>query len=162
MAIINVRGELNTSIENVLQDSTCALMRMRMVDFHPSVVFVHQNCDPSSKEKNLTGRHTFMKAMDEVVSTQARMIQKQDLFTCFHDVVDISLDDEKSDFIYFPQFLEGSPPMSPPSRDYSESCSNLTSYIITKMQENFEKYKKAHTFQELAEKIELVWKGVLE
>ena len=162
LAIINVRGELPTNIENFLQVSTCALMRMSMVDFHPSVVFVHQNCDPSSKEKNLTGRHTFMKVMDEAVCTQARLNQKQDLFTCFQDVVDISLDDEKSDFIYFPQLLEGSPPMSPPSRDYSESCSNLTCYIITKMQENFEKYKKAHTFQEFAEKVELVWKGVLE
>ena len=162
LAIINVRGELPTNIENFLQVSTCALMRMSMVDFHPSVVFVHQNCDPSSKEKNLTGRHTLMKVMDEAVSTQARLNQKQDLFSCFQDVVDISLDDEKSDFVYFPQLLEGSPPMSPPSRDYSESCSNLTSYIITKMQENFEKYKKSHTFQEFAEKVELVWKGVLE
>ena len=162
LAMVNVRGELPTNIENFLQVSTCALMRMSMVDFHPSIIFVHQNCDPSSKEKNLTGRHTFMKVMDEVVSTQARLNQKQDLFTCFQDVVDISLDDEKSDFVYFPQLLEGSPPMSPPSRDYSESCSNLTSYIITKMQEKFEKYKKAHTFQEFAEKVELVWKGVLE
>ena len=162
LAIINVRGELPTNIENFLQVSTCALMRMSMVDFHPSVVFVHQNCDPLSKEKNLTGRHAFMKVMDEAVSTQARLNQKQDLFTCFQDVVDISLDDEKSDFVYFPQLLEGSPPMSPPSRDYSESCSNLTSYIITKMQENFAKYRKAYTFQEFAEKVELVWKGVLE
>ena len=76
LAIINVRGELPTNIENFLQVSTCALMRMSMVDFHPSVVFVHQNCDPSSKEKNLTGRHIFLKEMDEAVSTQARLIQK--------------------------------------------------------------------------------------
>ena len=77
-------------------------MRMSMVDFHPSVVFVHQNCDPRSKEKNLTARHKFMKEMDEAVSTQARLIQKQDLFSCFQDVVDISLEDEKNDFVYFP------------------------------------------------------------
>ena len=66
-----------------------------MVDFHPNVVFVHQNCDPSSKEKNLTARHNFMKVMDEVVSTQAKLIQKQDRLSCFQDVVDISLSDEK-------------------------------------------------------------------
>ena len=76
LAIINVMGELPTNIENFLQVSTCALMRMSMADFHPSVVFVHQNCDPSSKEKNLTGRHIFLKEMDEAVSTQARLIQK--------------------------------------------------------------------------------------
>ena len=87
LAIINVRGEVPTNIENFLQVSTCALMRMSLVDFHPSVVFVHQNCDPTSKEKNLSGRHSFMKVMDKVVSTQAKLIQKQDRFSCFQDVV---------------------------------------------------------------------------
>ena len=162
LAIINVRGEVPTNIENFLQVSTCALMRMSMVDFHPSVVFVHQNCDPSSKEKNLTGRHSFMKVMDEVVSTQAKLIQKQDRFGCFQDVVDISLKDEKNDFVYFPQLLEGAPPMSPPSGNYSEACSDLTSYVLNKMQENFESFNNAQTLQEFAEKIKLVWNGVLE
>ena len=162
LAIINVRGELPTNIENFLQVSTCALMRMSMVDFHPSVVFVHQNCDPSSKEKNLTGRHTFMKEMDKAVSTQARLIQKQDLFSCFQDVVDISLEDEKNDFVYFSHLLEGSPPMSPPSVNYSKSCANLTTYILGKMNENFQKHKNAQTLQKIAKKIKVVWKGVLE
>ena len=162
MAIINVRGELPINIENFLQVNTCALMRMSMVGFYPSVVFVHQNCDPSSKEKNLTGRYTFMKVMNEAVSTQARLIQKQDRFSCFQDVIDISLEDEKNDFVYFPQLLEGSPPMFPPSGDYSESCSNLTRFILNKMKTNFEKYGNAQTLQEFAEKIKVVWKGVLE
>ena len=162
LAIINVRGEVPTNIENFLQVSTCALMRMSMVDFHPSVVFVHQNCDPSSKEKNLTGRHSFMKVMDEVVSTQAKLIQKQDRFGCFQDLVDISLKDEKNDFVYFPQLLEGAPPMSPPSGNYSEACSDLTNYVLNKMQENFERFNNAQTLQEFAEKIKLVWNGVLE
>ena len=162
LAIINVRGELPTNIENFLQVSTCALMRMSMVDFHPSVVFVHQNCDPSSKEKNLTGRHKFMQEMDETVSTQARLIQKQDLFSCFQDVVDISLEDDKNDFVYFPQLFEGSPPMSPPSGDYSKACSNLTMYLLSKMRTNFEKHKYAQTLQAIAEKIKVVWNGVLE
>ena len=162
LAIINVRRELPTIIENFLQVSTCAVMRMSMADFHPSVVFVHQNCDPSSKEKNLAGRHTFMKEMDEAVSTQAKLIQKQDQFSCFQDVVEISVEDEKNDFVYFPQLLEGSPPMSPPSGDYSVSCLNLTSYILSKMKTNFEKYNNAQTLQEFAEKIKVAWNGVLE
>ena len=162
LAIINVRGEVPTNIENFLQVSTCALMRMSMVDFHPNIVFVHQNCGPSSKEKNLTARHNFMKVMDEVVSTRAKLIQKQDRLSCFQDVVDISLSDEKNDFIYFLQLFEGAPPMSPPSSNYSEACSNLTNYILDKMQENFERFNNAQTLQEFAEKIKLVWNGVLE
>ena len=135
---------------------------MSMVDFHPSVVFGHQDCDPSTKEKNLTGRHSFVKVMDKVVSTQANLIQKQDRFSCFQDVVDMSLSDEKNDFGYFPQLSEGSPPMSPPNSNYSETCSNLTNYIFDKMQENFERFNNAQTLQEFAEKIKLNWNGVLE
>ena len=160
LAIINVKGELPTNIENFLQVST--LMMMSMADFHPSVVFVHQGCDTSSKERNLAARHFFMKEMDKAVSTQARLIQKQDRFSCFQDVVEISLEDEKNDFVYFPHLFEGSPPNSPPSGDYSESCSNLTRYILCKMKANFEKYNNAQTLQEFAEKIKVVWNGVLE
>ena len=160
LAIINVRGEVPTNIENFLQVSTCALMRMSMVNLHPSVVFVHQNCDPSAEQKNLEGRHIFMKAMDKAVSVQAELIQKQDRFSCFEDVIDISL--EKNDFVYFPQLLEGSPPMSPPNGDYSKSCSNLTRYILSKMKTNFENYNHAQTLPEFAEKIKFVWNGVLE
>ena len=162
LVIINVRGEVPINIENFLQISTCALMRMSMVDFHPSVVFVHQNCDPSSKEKNLTGRHSFMKVMDEVVSTQAKLIQKQDRFGCFQDVVDISLRDEKNDFVYFPQLFEGAPPMSPPSCNYSKACSDLKNYILNKIQENFKRFNNVQTFHEFSKKIKLVWNGVLE
>ena len=162
LAIINVKGELPTNIENFLQVSTSALMRMSMVDFHPSVVFVHHNCDPSCQEKNLTERLKFMKVMDEAVSTQARLIQKQDEFSCFQDVVDISLKDEKSDFFYFPNLLEESPPMSPPSGGYSKACSDLTTYLLFKMEKKFEKDKKAQTFETIAERIKRVWNGVLQ
>ena len=62
----------------------------------------------------------------------------------------------------FPQFLEGSPPMSPPSGDYSKSCSNLTRYILSKMKENFKKHKNVKTTKQFAEKIKKVWTGVLE
>ena len=48
-ALINVREELPTNIEYFLQISTCALMRISKVDFHPNVVFVHRNCFCSSE-----------------------------------------------------------------------------------------------------------------
>ena len=62
----------------------------------------------------------------------------------------------------FPQLLEGSPPVSPPSGDYSKSCSNLTRYILSKMKENFKKHKNVKTTKQFAEKIKKVWTGVLE
>ena len=62
----------------------------------------------------------------------------------------------------FPQLLEGSPPVSPPSGDYSKSCSNLTRCILSKMKENFKKHKNVKTTKQFAEKIKKVWTGVLE
>ena len=149
-------------MENFLQVSTCALVRMSMADFHPSVVFVHQGCDPSSKEKNLTVRHSFIKVMDKAVSTQAILMQKQHRFSCFQDVFDISLEDEKNHFVYFPLLFEDVSSMSPPSGGYIKSCSNLTRFILSKMKTNFEKYGKSQTLPEFAEKIKVIWKGVLE
>ena len=58
----------------------------------------------------------------------------------------------KNVIFHFPQLFEGSSPVSPPSGDYSESCSNLTSYNLSKIKENFKKYNNVQTLQKLAEK----------
>ena len=162
LAIINVNGENPINIENFLQISITALMRMTLVEFHPSVIFVHQNCDPTAKMKNITGRHNFMKVMDDAVSAQTEIFQTQNKFSCFRDIVDISLEDDKNDFIYFPPLFEGAPPMSPPSGNYSKSCSDLTRHIFNKMKENFEQISNPQTLRGFAERVKLVWRGVLE
>ena len=159
LAIINVNGENPINVENFLQISITALMRMKEVEFHPSVIFVHQNCDPTAELKNITGRHNLMRVMDDAVSAQTEIFQMQNKFLFFQDIVDISLED---DFIYFPQLFEGAPPMSPPSGNYSKSCSDLTSHILNKMKEKFERINNLQTLGDFAEKVKLVWKGVLK
>ena len=162
LAIINVNGESPMNIENFLQISITALMRMTLAEFHPSVIFVHQNCDPTAKIKNITGRHNFIKVMDDAVSAQTEIFETKKKFSCFQDIVNISLKDDKNDFIYFPQLFEGAPPMSPPNGKYSKSCSDLTEHIFNKMKENFERVNNPQTLRGFAEKVKLVWKGVLE
>ena len=132
------------------------------MQFRPSVVFVHQNCDPTSEIKNMTGRHSFMKIMDNAVSDQVKLIRKNDEFSCFQDVVDVSLEDSKSDFIYFPLFLEDVALMSSPGRDYSLSCFNLRSYILNKMEKQGKQFNHLQTFRRFAKKVEIIWNGVLE
>lgn len=154
-----MRGELPTNIENFLQISTCALMRMSRVDIYPSVVFVHQNCDSSSKEKNLTNRESFIRDMDETVVTHARLNQMEGRYKCFQDFVNMS---RENDFFYFPQLLEGAHQMSPPSQGYSYCCSSMVSYILSKMLDNFKKNKITQNFTEFSEKFERIWNGVLQ
>ena len=159
MALINMRGELPTNMENFLQISTCALMRMSSVDIYPSVAFVHQNCDPSSKVKNISNREAFIQSMDEAVVTQAALNQMQDRYKCFQDVVDMSME---NDVFYFTQLLEGAQCMSPPSQGYSSCCSSMVSYVLSKMHGNFKKTKITQTFIQFSEKVERVWDGVLQ
>ena len=162
LAIINVRGENPIDTENFLQVSITAIMRMTLSQFYPSVVFVHQNCDPTSETKIMTGSYSFMKLMGNAVSDQAKLIGKDDKFSCLQDVVDVSLEDGKSDFVYFPPFLEGGAPMSPPSGDYSLSCLNLRSYILNKMEKQGRRLNHLQTFRSFAKKVEIIWNGVLE
>lgn len=159
MALVSMRGELPTNIENFLQISTCALMRMSRVDIYASVVFVHQNCDSSSKEKNLTNRESFIRDMDETVVTHARLNQMEGRYKCFQDFVNMS---RENDFFYFPQLLEGAHQMSPPSQGYSYCCSSMVSYILSKMLDNFKKNKITQNFTEFSEKFERIWNGVLQ
>ena len=159
LAIINVFGESPIGIEDFLQVSITALMRMNLAQFHPSVVFVHQNCDPSSETRDIKGRYSFMKTMDNVVSDHAKLIQKSDKFSCFQDVVDVYLED---DFVFFPPFLEGAAPMSPPSRDYSLSCFDLRSCILSKMEKQGKRFNHLQTLRSFSKKVEVIWNGILE
>ena len=156
LTIINVMGELPTNVENFLQISTCALMRMNMVDFHPSCIFVHQNCGSSSKDKNYDSRIAFMKMMDQAVVTQAKLNKTHNRFNSFQDVVNISLE---KNFFYFPQFLDSSSSMAPMSSEYISACENLKKFIS---KEFLEKNTITQTFDDFTNKLQLVWNGVLE
>ena len=159
LALMNVRGELPLNLENFLEVSTAALMRMNKAKCHPNALFVHQNCDPSAGEKNISTKDTFIKRMNAAVQTQAAGFQMQDIFLGFTDIVNISIND---DFFYFPQLFEGTPPMAPPSYKYSMACSKLVSYILKKMNSIYEKHGEAKTFKIFSEKVESVWNGVLK
>ena len=159
LVLINVRGELPLNIESFLEVSTAALMRMTDAECHPSAMFVHQNCDPSAKDKNDAAKEKFMKTMNAVVQSQASYFQMKDKFLGFQDVVDISI---SNDFLYFPQLFEGAPPMAPPSYEYSMACWKLTSSILQKMKSIYQKNCEAQTFRSFSEKVINVWNGVLK
>ena len=159
LALMNVTGELPLTLENFLETCTAALIRMNKANYHPSILFVHQNCNPSAKDKNISIKEKFMNKLNDIVQAQAVNFQMQDKFLGFEDVVDISI---ANDFFYFPQLFEGAPPMSPPSYKYNMACSNLISSILKKMNLIYTKYGEAKTFREFSDKIASVCNGLLK
>ncbi|XP_065642867.1 interferon-induced very large GTPase 1-like [Hydra vulgaris] len=155
LTIINVMGELPSNVENFLQISICALMRMNMVDIHPSCIFVHQNCGSSSKDKNYDSRNTFIQMMDEAVIIQAKLNSSKDRFKSFKSIVNVSLEN----FFYFPQFLDSSSTMASMSSEYISACKNLKEFIIEKF---LLQNKVAQTFDDFSKKFQLIWSGVIE
>lgn len=155
LTIINVFGELPTGIENFLQISTCALMRMNLVNFQPHCVFVHQQCDSTAFDKNLTNRQFFLQQMDETVKLQAKSMGQESRFQSFKDILDLSLE---QDFFYFPSLLEGSPPMSPPDFWYSQAACRLRDYILKVLEEK----NDAVTIPEFSTKLGEIWFRVLQ
>ncbi|XP_047130372.1 interferon-induced very large GTPase 1 [Hydra vulgaris] len=155
LTIINVMGELPTNVENFLQISTCALMRMNMVDIHPSCIFVHQNCGSSSKDKNCDSRVAFLQMMDEAVINQAKLNNSKDRYKCFQNIVNVSFEN----FFYFPQFLDSSSAMATMSSEYVSACKNLKEFIIEKF---LLKNKVTQTFDDFSKKLQLIWSGVIE
>ena len=156
LIIINVMGELPTNVENFLQISTCALMRMNLVDFHPSCIFVHQNCGSSSKDKNFDSRNAFMEMMDQAVITQAKLNKTHNRFNSFQDIVKVSLE---KNFFYFPQFLDSSSSITPMSSEYISACETLKKFIS---KEFLEKNTMIQTFDDFTNRLQLIWNGVLE
>ena len=159
LALINVTGELPLKIESFIEVSTAALMRMNNPICHRSAMFVHQNCDPSAKDKNDSAKDKFIKSMNDAVKCQAVDFQLQDMFHQFQDVVDISI---ANDFFYFPHFLSGKPPMVLPSPAYSNACWDLTSSILQKMNSIYNKHGETKTFRKFSEKVASVWDGILK
>ena len=154
LTIINNRNELITK-ENFLEISAFALMKMKMVDFHPRCIFVLQNCDDSAEDKNFENRVNILKALDATIEKYGKQLNKENI-TTFKDVVDISFE---KDFFYFPQFKESSASMSPISSNYVLACAKLRNYILTEILASL---KNSKTILQISDRIKLVWRGVLK
>ena len=158
LTIMNIKGEITGDMDDILQTSVHAFLRMREVKLRPSCHFVHHNVAAvTADDKAMMGRFKIKEKLDRMTEKAAEEEGLQTECRYFSHV--ISFDYEK-DISFFPDLWTGSPPMAPVSPGYSLEAQVLKYRLIFFMQ----KMKKTRdsSFVHLKQHLEQLWKAVLQ
>ena len=123
MTLINIYGEVPGDMDDILQTSVHAFLRMNQVKYNPSCQFVHQNAGANLNSE--LGRAKFTQKLNKFTVDAAREENcHEGQFEVFNDV--IQFDDQK-DVHHFPGLWKGDPPMAPVNQGYSH-CAQMLKY----------------------------------
>ncbi|XP_017685935.1 PREDICTED: up-regulator of cell proliferation [Lepidothrix coronata] len=126
VTLINIFGENPSDMQDVLQITVQAFLRMKEVHLSPSCLFVHQNVgEVTAKEQNLEGQRLFQETLDEMTVAAAQ--QEFCDVSSFSDVIRF---DVNTHIHYFAHLWEGNPPMAPPNPTYSHNVQQLKRKIL--------------------------------
>ncbi|XP_057877754.1 interferon-induced very large GTPase 1-like isoform X2 [Melospiza georgiana] len=126
MTVINIFGENPLEMQDVLQITVQAFLRMKKVNLSPSCLFVHQNVgEATAKVQNMEGQRRLQEKLDEMTVVAAQ--QEFCDVSSFSDVIDF---DVNTHIHYFAHLWEGDPPMAPPNPTYSQNVRQLKSKIL--------------------------------
>ncbi|XP_032537969.1 interferon-induced very large GTPase 1-like isoform X2 [Chiroxiphia lanceolata] len=126
MALINIFGENPSDMQDVLQITVQAFLRMKEVHLSPSCLFVHQNVgEVTAKEQNLEGQRLFQEMLDEMTVAAAQ--QEFCGVSSFSDIIHF---DVNTHVHYLAHLWEGNPPMAPPNPTYSHNVQQLKRKIL--------------------------------
>ncbi|TRY85894.1 hypothetical protein DNTS_011916 [Danionella cerebrum] len=152
LTLINIFGESSAEIHNILQIVVQAFLRMKQVKLNPSCMFVHQNIsDAAAEEKNVEGTLSLQLELDEKTKLAAK--EEGCDVQSFREVINFDL---QKDVKYFAQLWEGTPPMAPPSPDYSDGVQDLKRAIICNASES-----DGMTLTHLKQHLNNLWEALL-
>ena len=162
VTIINIFGETPGDLDDILQTTVHAFIRMKKMTFHPKCHFVHQNVsDISASDKSKVGRQTFLDNLDKITEAAAKIENCEGQFQSFKSVIAFH---EEKDVHFFPALWNGDPPMAPVNRGYSEQAQRLKSAMVSQVSE----ITKADgsvilcTFVEFEQRLTHLWNSVLQ
>ncbi|XP_017571516.1 interferon-induced very large GTPase 1-like isoform X1 [Pygocentrus nattereri] len=152
MTLINVFGENQAEMQDILQIVVQAFMRMKKVRLNPSCMFVHQNVgEVTAGEKSIEGRKCLLDKLDKMTKLAAK--EEDYNAKCFSDVIEFNV---QSDVWYFAHLWEGNPPMAPPNPLYCENIQELKRSIISKSSKS-----RGVTLSEFKENFSSLWNALL-
>ena len=126
--LFNIKGEVSRDMDDILQTSVHAFLRMSEVKNHRSCQFIHQNCSSGlildAESTKLTNK------LDEFTKEVAKNEQCSSKYHCFNDVIRYNDIHGKH---YFPALWKGDPPMAPVNDGYSEKAQSLKLHIINRI-----------------------------
>ena len=123
--LINIYGEVAGDMDDILQTSVHAFLRMIQVKFNPSCQFVHQNAGANINSE--VGRAKFSQKLNQITLDAAREENCEGQFKSFNDVIKF---DDQNDVHHFPGLWKGDPPMAPVNQEYSQSAQMLKKHFI--------------------------------
>ena len=125
VTLINIYGEVPGDMDDILQTSVHAFLRMNKVKYNPSCQFVHQNAGANVNSE--VGRANFTKKLNDMTLDAAKAEGCTGQYKTFTDVIQF---DDLRDVHHFPGLWKGDPPMAPVNQGYSERAQNLKCHVI--------------------------------
>ena len=153
VTMINIYGETPGDMDDILQTTVHALLRMRNVHLNPSCKFVHQNVGAvAASDKGGMGRARFKDKLDEMTRIAAKAEECENDYKHFKDVIKFN---EEKDVFHFKGLWKGDPPMAPVNTGYSEAALSLKHNLVEMVRQSTTK------FSSVATRIEDLWKALL-
>ena len=157
LALINIKGESHSEVQDILQITVIAFMRMKLTFSKPKCIFVHQNVgDIQAKTNLMIARRNLIDTLNEMTLCAAQQENKEIQFSQFCDVIEFN---PEEDVFYFPGLFEGEPPMTSIAPGYIEKAQELRSRIITSMSLGNRNFL---TLKEWRKKLLGLWNSVLK
>ena len=155
LTIININGENQSDMQDILQIAIYALIRMKEVELNPKCIFIHQNvvCD-TADERLITQRNRLATLLNDMTLAAANQEDLSFKYNRFSDVIGF---DPHNDVFYFSALLQGEPPMAPINEGYCQDASYVRSCILTKFQKSSQFYK----LHDIGKRINDVWSCIM-
>ena len=154
MTLINLKSELPADIEDILQTSVHAFLRMKEVELQSRCQFIHQNTEDSIKLA--IDRCTFTTKLDEFTVNAAKEEKCDGKYTVFNDVIKFN---DQRDVHHFPGLWKGDPPMAHVNLGYSTTAQTLK-YQVTQIL--LDPSFQIQTLSSFQEKLEHIWTALLK
>ena len=155
VTIINIFGEVPAEINDILQTTVLAILRMNKIKLKPSCQFVKHHVANVTANKTNEGRQKFQTKLDEMTVLAAKQEHYESQFRCFSDVIAFN---DKGDVHNFPSLWEGNPPMAPINSSYCEAAFKLKSRLISLCKSPSFRC----TLDEFAKRVSILWEAVLK
>ena len=128
IALINIKGESHSEVQDILEITVIAFIRMKLTHGKPKCLFVHQNVGDIQARTNLMiARKNLIDTLNEMTACAAQQENKEMQFCRFCDVIEFN---PEEDVFYFPGLFEGKPPMTSISSGYIENAEKLRAKLI--------------------------------
>ena len=155
LTLISVRGELAGDIDDVLNASVHAFLRMSEVELRPSCHIIHQNVGAvGAGEKLMQARLKTKDKLDKTTRAAAKETGLEGKYTQFSDIIQFDHVEDVSEFV---GLWNGELPMASVSPGYSRRAQQLKITIIEK-RSTF----KHHPITVLNLHLEKLWEAILQ